>query len=181
MERAPAPLLPTRLPVPLIRFDPGWLFLISGIAAIVLTVIIPARRNLEDTRWERDKALSVEAQRQQRVKNYQEYLAALDRQDEAVMLSLASVQLTKSPAERVPLLDPPDPGKHSASVFPSLEPGAVRELAHPASNRRVSALERWSTNAQTRLWILALGVMCVLIGLLPASRPAGDVERAAGA
>lgn len=176
----PRPLFPARLPFPLVRFDPGWLFLIVGIATIAATVLIPAERDLEKTRWERDKSLAVERQRRQRVTNYGEYLAAVNRQDESVVLSLAAVQLTKSPAGRVPLTDAPDPSRTSASVFPALEPPPLQEPARPWTLRRPSALERWTTATGPRLWLLAGGVMCVLIGLLPAARPASEIQDAGG-
>lgn len=177
--RPPRPLFSARIPTPLVRFDAGWLFLIVGVATIAATVLIPAERDLERTRWERDKALAVERQRRERVTNYGEYLAALDRHDEAVMLSLTSVQLTKSPGDRVPLADAPDPARTSASVFPALEPAPLVEPVKAWTLRRPSALERWTTNAGTRLWLLAGGVLCVLIGLLPAAKaaaPGGDSE-----
>lgn len=167
----PRPLIPARLPAPLFRFDPGWLFLIVGIVTIAATVLIPAQHDLEATFWQRDKALAVERQRQERVANYGEYLSALKKQDEAVLLSLATVQLTKSPENRVPLLDAPDPSRTSASVFPALEPSPVREPLPPSAFRRPSTLDRWTTNSSTRLWLLAGGVLCILIGLLPAAKP----------
>jgi hypothetical protein len=166
----PRPLISPRLPAPLFRFDPGWLFLAVGITTIALTVLIPAQHDLEATFWQRDKALAVERQREERVANYGEYLAALKKNDEAVLLSLATVQLTKSPENRVPLLEPSDPSRTSASIFPSLEPAPVREPLPPSAFRRASTLDRWTTNSSTRLWLLAGGVMCILIGLLPAAK-----------
>lgn len=175
----PIPVVPTRLPAPLFRFDPGWLFLIVGIVTVAATVVIPAQHDLENTRWQRDKALAVERQRQERVSNYGEYLAALKKQDESVVLSLATVQLTKSPENRVPLLDAPDPARTSASVFPSLEPSPVREPPPPTAGRRASTLDLWTTNPSTRLWLLAGGVLCILIGLLPAAKAAPASTQAA--
>lgn len=155
---------------PLVRLDPGWLFLIAGVGTIAATVLIPAERDLRLARWERDKAKAVEDHRLERVRRYGQFQAALQSGDESVLLSLAATQLTQSPTDRVPLTPIPDPARTSASVFPTLEPPPLREPPHPDMNRRISTLERWTTDDKVRPWLLAGGVLAVLIGVLPTAR-----------
>lgn len=150
----------------LISLDPGWLFLISGIAIIAAVVLIPAQHDLEDARWQRDRAVSIEQHRIERLERYGRYLAAAKSGDECVLLSLGATQLNVTPADRVPLLPTPDVSRTSASVFPSLEPGPLR-LPNVPRDRDLSMLERLTVNNTTRLWLIAAGVMCVLFGLLP--------------
>lgn len=155
------------IPRPLFRLDAGWLFLLAGLAVLAVTVLIPATRDLEEARWQRNRALAIERHREQRLNRYGQYLSALQRGEEDVVLSLMATQLNVSPVGRVPLLDEGDPGRVNASVFPSLEPDPVELPANPEAARKPSILTRLTTNDHHRLWLLAGGVVCVLIGLLP--------------
>jgi hypothetical protein len=183
---------------PLVRLDPGWLFVLAGLVLIAATALIPAQRELAVAHWHRDRALAVEAHHRQRVTNYQAYFHALERNDDTVVLSLAATQLNRSPETRVPLSEPVDITRVTGSVFPQLEPPPLVEPAPPAHYARAQALsdaranelrtgqpvapellmdprestlERWATDDRLRLWLFAGGVLCLLIGLLPASTP----------
>ncbi|HBS29143.1 MAG TPA: hypothetical protein DEB06_06755 [Phycisphaerales bacterium] len=158
---------------PLFRLDPGWLFLIAGLALLSATVMIPAADDLAEARWHRDRAIAVERWRAQRLANHSDYADALNRRDPSLVLSLAATQLNLAPAGRSVMVDASSPGRMpSASVFPGLEPRFV-----PASrpDRPGSLLQRLATGAQTRLWLFIAGAMLVLIGLLPPSEPARGV------
>jgi hypothetical protein len=152
---------------PLFRFDPGWLFLIAGIAAVGATVLVPAAADLDEARWQRNKALAIERHRLERLDHYGKYLAAVQRADEDVVLSLTATQLNRSPVGRIPLLPVPEPGRTSASPFPALEPGPLKEPDRLPLQRNPSLLQRLTTSDRHRLWMLAGGMLCMLIGLLP--------------
>jgi len=158
--------------VPLFRIDPGWLFLLSGIVIIAATVLIPAQHDLDVARWQRDRAAVIEKHRLERLEHYGKYLKALDCGDESVVMSLAAVELNASPVDRVPLNPRQDPASMTASVFPQLEPEPAVLPPKPVVTGRSSILARWTIDDHTRLWLLAGGVLCILIGLLPASRNA---------
>jgi len=160
--------LPARRP--LISIDAGWFFLAAGVMLIGATVLIPAYRDLVVARWQRDKAAAVERHHHERLENYAAYLNALDKSDESVVLSLAGTQLNKSPADRVPLLPVADPSRINANIFPTLEPEPLRLVEKPDLDTRASTLERWTTDDRLRLWLLAGGVLCLLVGILPATR-----------
>lgn len=156
---------------PLIRLDPGWLFLIAGAAVVACTVLIPAQRSLDNAQWERDRALAIENHRVLRLERYAAYLDALNRGDESVLLSLAATQLNMSPEDRVPLAMPDDPSMTSASVFPALEPAALQLPVRPEKARTPSLLERLTIGDTSRLWLMALGLICMVWGLLPTAGP----------
>ena len=158
---------------PLFRVDAGWLFLIAGLAVLGATVLIPAQHDLDVARWQRDRAAAIEKHRQTRLEHYGQYLRAVQGGDESVVLSLAAVELNKSPVDRVPLKPRQDPSSVSASVFPQLEPVALELAPMPVVSARSSILARWTIDEHTRLWLLAAGVLSVLIGLLPPATRAG--------
>jgi hypothetical protein len=154
---------------PLVWIDAGWPFLVCGIGILAATVLIPAQHDLEVVRWQRDRAVAIEQHRMDRLERYGTYLAALERKDETVVLSLAASQLNKSPVDRIPLEARADLLRTSASVFPDLEPGPVQLPEKPMVTERSSILARWATDDTLRLWMLAAGMLCLLIGVLPAS------------
>jgi hypothetical protein len=156
--------------------DPGWLFLLAGMAILSATVLIPAAADLSATKFQRERALAIEAHRMERLARYEEYLAALDNRDPSLVLSLAASQLNEIPEGRAPI-----PGQDGvmgatsdASVFPSLEPPALKL---PERTERPSILERWTSDDSKRLWLIIGGAACVLVGLLPASQGWGHPAR----
>lgn len=161
-------------PTPLFRFDPGWLFLLSGLAIIAAVSLIPAQHDLQQALWQRDRALAIEGHRLQRLERYAAYLAALRDNDQSVLISLAATQLNVSPVDRIPLEPMGEIARTSASVFPSLEPDPLKlPLKPPAEDdsqrHKLSILERLSINDSSRLWLIAAGMLCTLLGLLPAT------------
>lgn len=147
--------------------DPGWLFLVSGLAVLGATILIPAQDDLDYARWLRDRALAVEAHREERITRYEEYLAALDSREPSLVLSLAASQLNQIPEGRATVPGKPHDPLADASVFPGLEPAPVRL---PERTKVDSLLARLTTGERTRLWAVAAGAACVLLGLLPQSR-----------
>lgn len=146
-------------------FDPGWLFLASGLALLAATVLVPAAADLSKATWQRDRALAVEAHRLTRLARYEEYLAGLDTEDPSLVTALAESQLNQIPQGRAASLA--GAGPTDLSVFPSLEPPALRLREYQGTT---SVLQQWTTEPGKRLWLVMGGAICVLIGLLPASR-----------
>jgi hypothetical protein len=147
-------------------FDPGWLFIISGVALLGAAVLIPAGNEVQEARFHRDQALKVEAHRAARLARYEEYIGAVDSRQPQVLLSLAESQLNQIPVDRgaLPI------GKHKyelgaadASVFPALEPPPVVLDEYTPT---VSRLESLVTSPTTRKWVLITGLVSVLIGLV---------------
>jgi hypothetical protein len=157
-------------------------------AILGATVLIPAAEDLEAARWQADKALAVEEHRLERLNRYEEYLAALDNREPSLILSLAVTQLNQIPEGRAPIANQRTPigAASDASVFPSLEPPPLRL---PERRRVESTLQRLTTDNTTRLWLIAGGAACVLIGLMPPSmgwsarrgRPTGPATLPGGA
>ncbi len=149
--------------------DPGWLFLMAGLALLGATVLIPAAEDLADARWKRDAALSYERHRLDRLERYQGYLDAVVRREPALVMTLAQSQLGLMPADRGLLSTPNDSRVRSVSVFPALEPPPL-DLPEPRPPTN-SRLARWAMSSH-RLWLIAAGAVFVLVGLLPAGRRA---------
>jgi len=150
---------------PLFRLDPGWLFLGAGLVLLSATVLIPAVDDLAEARWHRDRAIAVERWRTQRLANHADFLDAVERADEPLVLSLVATQLNLAPADRGVMIDASTSGRPtSASVFPALEP---KFEPAPRPHRPDSVLQRLAGGDQTRLWLFIGGAMLVLVGLLP--------------
>lgn len=156
-----------RVRAPIAEIDPGWLFLLAGVGVIAATVLLPAFDELNEARWQRDRAVALQQHRAERNRRYSEYLAALEREEPSLVAALAATQLNQIPVGRALILEPPDPATASASVFPDLEPppAVLPEWEPPKS-----VLHRLATGERTRTWLLAGAGLCLLLGVLPAAR-----------
>ena len=83
------------------------------------------------------------------------------------MLSLAQTQLNLAPADRLTLVDLAQTELGSASVFDGLEPAYVPA---PALVEPRSMLAGLATSDRARVWLLTIGGVCLLVGLMPGSR-----------
>ncbi len=113
---------------------------------------------------QRDRALAVEAHRAERLGRYERYLAALDARDPGLIQALAATQLNSVPIGLDVLL--PGAADRESPIFASLEPPPLRLVEHIAD---ASILERVSTGPRLRPWLIAAGVLLLLVGLLPAA------------
>lgn len=156
-----------RVDRPIDRFDPGWLFLLSGLVLLGFTLLIPAQADLAEAQWQRDRALAIEAQREERLFKHERYLAALESREPTVVKALAASQLNLVPAGAGAIVEVDDPATSNASVFPSLEP---RPIALPELRRVDSRLGGWARDRKSRLWLIAAGSMLVVIGAIPWGR-----------
>lgn len=148
--------------------DPGWLFLIAGLGVLGATLLVPAADDLDEARWKRDVAVVYAQHRQDRLDRYDGYLKALDRRDPSLVYALAQSQLGQMPADRGLITAINDSRVRNVSVFPALEPPAM-ELP-PARKPVDSILTRLALGGTSRLWLIAVGAMCVLMGMLPGTR-----------
>lgn len=150
-------------------FDPGWLFLIAGIALAGAVLIVGAMEELRVAANLRDRALAAERHRASRIERHEQYLAALRREDPRLVEALAAVHLNRVPSGRDVILV--DGEGSSTSIFASLEPPAVEITARAEPD---SLLWRLSTSDQPRLGVLALAGGLIAFGLLPATTKRDD-------
>lgn len=172
--------------VPLFKIDPGWLFVVAGAALLSCVVIIPAQEDLRLAHAARDRALALEAHRSNRIKNYSMYGDALMRRDETLMKALAAGQLNLAPADKAALVTSAEYITRSAGVFADLEP----KFEPPArTSRPDSLLYSLATRPTPRMWVMVIGAVAILYGLLPSAeapqertrRRAEDEETPVGA
>jgi len=155
---------------PAALIDPGWLFMVAGIMVLSATVLIPAKDDLDQARWLRNRGLVIERERTDRLARYREYAEAVEGEAPSLVMSLAASQLHQIPADRKPIPGLTPAADAPASVFPALEP---EPLTLTERRRPDSALYRWTTNERARMWLIAGGAFLVLIGLLPPGRRRG--------
>lgn len=147
-----------------LRIDTGWPFLVAGIMLLASAAVIPALDDLAEARWQRDRALALERHRAERLSKHERYLAALQAQDHDLMLALAATQLRAIPAGKSLVLPVARADAPSASVFPALEPPAMRF----AERRRTgSILEGLTLDRDVRPWLIGAGGVLLMIGAMP--------------
>ena len=146
--------------------DPGWLFIVAGLGLLAPVVLIPAQNDLEEARFIRDRAKQLEQHRLERLERHEQFLTALDQQQPSLVMALAASQLNRIPGDRAPVGGMPEQVRSNASVFPALEPPPTIPIERQTVD---STLAKWATDDRTRLWMIAGGVLLVLVGLLPGS------------
>ncbi len=178
---------PQHAPRPLFQFDPGWLYLLPGLALCLAAVLIPAQEDLRQLELQRDQ-LKLDAQHAQlRLKAHADFLSALDQDDPGLYRRLIATQLNLIPAEDTPVLMV---ATDSAAVTDWIDQTVpVRpSLERVGPESRLSRL----TTGSSRLWLLAGAMMCLCLGLVlspgggrrgrgEGSPPAGETSRTAGA
>jgi hypothetical protein len=183
---------PVQPPLRLWAVLPAWCFLLAGLVALGSAVLLPAAESLTQARYHRDVSLTWEQERLDRLARHEAYLASIQAREPATIEQLRAMQLNLYPPGTTLLGElPADPGRASASVFELLEP--TPHVTPPPPEPVRSRLARWATGERSRVWLLALGSLLVLLGLLPgsvtssvpgssphgASRPAGAATVAA--
>ncbi len=157
----PAPRRPDRQP--LFRFDPGWLFLVPGIALLMACVLIPARHDLDGLQRNVDRMAAETHHAAARLEAYDRFFADLDDRDPALVRRLAAGQLNLVEADATPLM------VSTALVAPvsdwierTVPPRPAYRTPDPASP---STLTRWAMG-RGRLWVIGAGTMAIFVGLL---------------
>lgn len=163
---------------PLFRLDPGWLFILAGAALLSSVAVIPVQDDLALAHQARDRALALEAHRSKRLAKYAAFGDALTRRDETLMKALAAGQLNLAPADREALISSSEVVTRSAGVFADLEPSFVE---NPPPQRPDSLLHALATNRVARLWVILIGAVAVLYGLLPGAPVRERQKRSAAA
>ncbi len=155
-----------RRPVPLFKPEPGWLFLAAGAAILAACVLLPAQDDLAAAHHEREKAWAIERWQRDRVARHVAYLDALDAGDPLVLRSLAATELNRVPPDAEPILPYRPPA--GAAAIDHLEPHFIEPVPLSPPDSRLHRL----VTGPARLWVIAGGAVCVLLGLLPPG-PAG--------
>ena len=144
---------------------------------IASAVLIPASEALTEARYARDRALVTETHRVARLDKHRAYLEALDERQPALIAQLKAIQLNQYPDGMRPLGELSlDPGRASASVFGMLEPPVPEMPAEPRHRTERSMLANLATGDPSRLWFLAGGGLCLLLGVLPPDEELAALE-----
>ncbi len=146
------------------RLDPGWLFLLPGIAALAAAALLPIQDGLAEVRHQAQRVEAVAQHTQERLDRHRKYLEALEAGNPTLARSLAMSQLNLAPPDRRPLS--PGEGLPSASIFEELEPPPPEV---PPREVRQSRLHRLTTDPKLRPWFIAGGMLAIVVGLLPPS------------
>ena len=180
IEAEPAP---ASAPTPLFRFDPGWPFVIAGLALIVSAVLIPAQRELHELEQKRSIQQANEQRAQEELLAYQQFLADIERNDPRLLERLVRAQLNRMPKGERPLLlmgsaDDTIPQWIEASV----------DVPEPRTTEYPDTLLSRIATGPRRLWVLATGAFLVFMGVMfapttmtsrrPARRPDGAPRQA---
>ena len=166
-------------------FDPGWLFVLAGVALCAAWLILPAERELIDLRNQR-RALEAEHVRMLgALRAHADFLEEFERREPALIEHLAAAQLNLVPAGHQPgLLATRTDASPSARIAESM---AARYTA-PAPERPINSRLEHLVLGPARLWVVAAAILSIFMGLIlgpgiPTTTPAAagdDAEEGKG-
>jgi hypothetical protein len=147
----------------LFRIDPGWPFVISGLALIVSAVLIPAQRELHDLEQRLVVHQKYEERAEEEIKAYQMFLKDLanDATNERLLERLVRAQLNKMPKDERPLLLMPTANE---TVPTWIESSVTVEIPKPTPY--ADTLFSRIASGPRRLWVLATGAFLVFLGVM---------------
>jgi hypothetical protein len=158
----PAPTPTTR---PLFQWDrmldPGWPFVLAGLALLVAGILIPAQRELHDLRNEWRKVEAEETRMYGRLQAYDQFLSELKSGDPQLVRRLASAQLNRVPEGEEPLLLTPGVN-HTVAQWIDESVPTPTFTPDPYPDTLLSRLAA----GPNRLWLLASSVFLLFVGLL---------------
>jgi hypothetical protein len=146
---------------PTIRLDAGWLYVLAGLALCAAGILVPARRDLEDLRRQRDRLADERAIGDERLHAYETFLHLLNEDDPSLIRRLAAAQLNLVPADEKPVLMA---ASRTATVTKWIDENVQSRRAEvePAPATLLGRL----VGGRGRLWVLAGGIVVVFVGLL---------------
>lgn len=153
--------------------DPGWLFIIAGLAVCASALLIPAQRDLEDVREKLVVLKAYEGVSRQRMVTYDHFLVQVEREDPALLKRLAASQFNLLPEGETPILHDLQASGVSFDqwIESSLESGGLEQNPTPDTTLAQVA------NGPYRVLFMAGGILCLFIGLVPGrqnNRAAGE-------
>lgn len=146
---------------PLFRLDPGWPFVLAGLALLVAGILIPAQRELHELRGQQQVAEATEARVYARLEAYDRFLTDLRAGDPDLVRRLAIANLNMVPKGEQSLLLTPGLNQTVAQwIDESVPPVTLTPEPYPDT-----LLGRLAVGPN-RLWMLAASVFLLFIGLL---------------
>lgn len=151
---------------------PGWLFLLSGITLVALSLLVPAWADVREMDWQ-VKVMRLQAQSfEAKVDSYKEFNAALAVDDPVLLERLAYYHLRLKPVgAQAVLLNHTAPGSTTRQErIPTVEELLHRPVPTPGINMPAykplnTRLLRLTRSTPTRLAMLAAGLLCVTAGI----------------
>lgn len=138
----------------------------AGLVIVVAAFLLPMQEELRLTRLERDRTLYLEQVENQRIDRYKAFLNDLASPDEQTIELLAMTQLGMIPADRAAIVMPGQ--RDDTLLLDAIEP---RVEPFSETMRPRTRLENLFSHPRSRIWVLGLGLVAVLYGLLPATKP----------
>ncbi len=145
---------------PIARLSPGWPFLLAGLAMVAAVMLVPAWRDVQNVRLERNDLQSVVQYETRRVAATQEMLVSLELDHPELHRRLVAWHLNLLPKGEIAIAREVHGGGVLGWIDDTVEPIAASSPAHSVSN-----LESL-VSGPARLWMLAAGVLLVFVGLI---------------
>lgn len=161
---------------PLFRLDPGWPFVLAGLALLIAGILIPAQRELHELRGQQKVVEATEARVYARLEAYDRFLSDLRSSNPDLIRRLAIANLNMVPKGEQSLLLTPGLNQSVAQWIDESVP-TVKLRPEPYPDTLLGRL----AVGPNRLWMLAASVFLLFVGLLFGPDPVRPVMEPAAA
>jgi len=152
---------PTHVFRPLFRLDPGWPFVLAGLALLMAALLIPAQRELHELRNEVERIDASESRVYAQLQSYDQFLQELKSGNPDLVRRLAMAQLNMVPKGEQSLLLTPGLNQTVAQwIQESVPTPVVTPAPYPDT-----LLARFALGPN-RLWMCAASVFLLFVGFL---------------
>lgn len=143
-----------------------WMIFSAGLVIIVAALLLPMNEDLRAVRLERDRTLHLEQAQELRIDRYREFLNQLASPDQQTVELLAMTQLGMIPSDRAAIITP-------GELDDTLLIEAIEPAPEPFNRtlRPQTRLERLISGPTSSRVVILGGLLAVLYGLLPATKP----------
>lgn len=150
-----------RVTLPYFSPDPGWLFLVAGIALIVCAAVIPEAEKVHSMRGQLQSIRFAEQHNFARMEACSRFLDDLKAGDAGLVRRLAASQLNLMPrGETALLIATSIDATPSDWIEASVTPPVYEPEPYPDT-----LLARWTLGTQ-RLWVIGAGAFFIFLGVV---------------
>jgi hypothetical protein len=145
---------------PVLRVSAAWLFLLAGLLLAGAVMLVPAWRDVETVRFERDRLEAAAAYQTRRLAATRHMRTALSRPDAALQQRLIAWQLNLLPADQTAVARE----LHAGGILGWID-STVEPLVPPPPPPQPTPLEKLVSGPR-RLWVLAGAAVMIFVGLI---------------
>ena len=144
----------------------GWVYILCGLVLTVAAIILPAHQELQDLKSKQEVIAEDLEYLEYQVTIYETFLQDIVNRESDFIQRLTEMQFNRAPQGEQVVFDPSAP----RTPLEWIAQRALKSRAVQANVQQASILTKF-TQGEGRLWLLAVGIIILFVGLTSQSSP----------